>query len=508
MKRQLKQIILAQIIKNPKPQLLNPLLGHLTNSPAPQTALFLYNQMLHHPTSHNHYTFTYALKACCFLHDDNKGREVHARVVKTGHFSDTFIQNSLLHFYVTQADIVSATRVFDSIPNPDVVSWTSMISGLNKCGFVEEAIVKFMSMDVPPNSTTLVIVMSACSSLGALKFGKSVHGYCMRKLSERNVILDNAVLDFYMRCGSLVSARYLFVNMPRRDVYSWTSMVGGYAQRGFCDEAVKLFQGMVQGEEVEPNEATIVNVLAACSSIGALSLGQWVNSYISARPDLVLNGILGNALINMYVKCGEVGMAVSVFKTLVCKDHISWSTIISGMAMNGYGIHTLQLFSLMLVHGIPPDDVTFLGLLSACSHAGLVDQGLMIFNAMKNVYRIAPQTLHYACLVDMYGRAGFLEEAENFMKEMPTEADGVVWGALLNACKIHGNEKMLKRIRNGLLKSRGVSIGTYALISNTYATHERWDEANKVRDEMRQMGLKKLAAYSQIDVDPNTLTFF
>ncbi|CAN6698721.1 unnamed protein product [Malus baccata var. baccata] len=325
-----------------------------------------------------------------------------------------------------------------------------MISGLNKCRFMEEAIVKFMSMDVPPNSTTLVIVMSACSSLGALKFGKSVHGYCMRKLFERNVILDNAVLDFYMRCGSLVSARCLFVNMPKRDVYSWTSMVGGYAQRGFCDEAVKLFQEMVQGKEVEPNEDTIGNVLSACSSIGALSLGQWVNSYISARPDLVLNGILGNSLINMYVKYGE----------------------------------------------------------GACSHACLVDQGLMIFNAMKNVYRIALQTLHYACLVDMYGRARFLEEAENFMKEMPTEADGVVWGALLNACKIHGNEKMLKRIRNGLLKSRGVGIRTYALVSNTYATHERWDEANKVRDEMRQMRLKKLAAYSQIYVDPNTLTFF
>ncbi|KAM2748724.1 hypothetical protein EV2_027715 [Malus domestica] len=355
--------------------------------------------MLYYPTSHNHYTFTYALKACCFLHDNNKGREVYARVVKTGHFSYTFIQNSLLHFYVTQADIVSATRVFDSIPNPDV-SWTSMILGLNKCRFVEEAIVKFMSMDVPPNFTTLVIVMSACSSLGALK------------------------------CSV-----------------------------GFLHEMWVFGDG--SGEEVEPNEDTVVNVLSACSSIGALSLGQWVNSYISAWPDLVLNGILGNALINMYVKYGEVGMAVSVFKTLVCKDHMSWSTIISGMAMNGYGIHTLQLFSLMLVHGIPLDDVTFLGLLSACSHACLVDQGLMIFNVMKNVYRIAPQTLHYACLVDMYGRARFLEEAENFMKEMPTEVDGVVWGALLNACKIHGNEKMLKRIRNGLLKSRGVGIETY-----------------------------------------------
>ena len=145
-----------------------------------------------------------------------------------------------------------------------------------------------------------------------------------------------------------------------------------------------------------------------------------------------------------------------------------------GMAMNGYGIQALQLSSLMLVHRIPPNDVTFLGLLSASSHVGLVDQGLMIFNAMKYVYRIAPQTQHYACLVDMYGRARFLEEAKSFMKEMPKEADIIVWGALLNGCKIHGNEKMFKRIRTSLLKRRGVSIGTYALVSNTYATHEHW----------------------------------
>ncbi|CAL9018241.1 unnamed protein product [Prunus brigantina] len=502
MRQQLNQIQ-ALLIKNPKPQLLNPLLGHLTNSPTPQNAFFLYNQMLHHPTSHNHYTFTYALKACCLLHARNKAQEIHAHVLKSGHFSDTFIQNSLLHFYLIHSDIVSATRVFDSIPLPDVVSWTSMISGLAKCGFVEEAILKFMSMDVEPNYATLVIVMSACSSLGAFKFGKAVHGYCLRNLRARNIILDNAVLDFYLRCGSLESARYLFVNMPKRDVYSWTSVVGGYAQRGFCEEAVRLFQQMVQRGEAVPNEATIVNASSACSSIGALSLGQWVHNYVSMRPDLMVNGNVGNALINMYVKCGDVGTAISVFKGLDCKDIISWSTIISGMAMNGHGVHALQLFSLMLVHGIPPDDVTFLGLLSACSHTGLVDQGLIFFNAMKDVYRIVPKTQHYACLVDMYGRAGFLEEAEGFIKEMPTKADGSVWGALLNACKIHGNEKMFERVRDDLLKSRGVSTGTYALLSNTYANHDRWDDANKVRDEMRRMGLKKLPGCSRIEVDPS-----
>lgn len=460
--------------------------------------------MLHHPTSHNHYTFTHALKACSFLHAHQKGLEIHAHAQKTGHSSDIFIQNSLLHFYVVQNDIVSACRVFDSLSFPDVVSWTSIISGLSKCGFEEEAIVKFSCMDVKPNSTTLVSVMSACSSLRALKLGKAIHGYSLRGLSESNIILNNVMLDFYVRCGSLASAKYLFVNMTKRDVVSWTTMVGGYAQRGFSEEAVRVFKEMVEGGEAVPNEATIVNVLSACSSIGALSLGQWVHSYINTRRDVMVEGNVGNALVNMYVKCGDVGMAIQVFKMLMCKDIISWSTIISGMAMNGHGTHALQLFSLMVVHGVPPDDVTFIGLLSACSHAGLVDQGLAFFKAMTNVYGIMPHAQHYACMVDMYGRAGLLEEAEDFIREMPVEAEGPIWGALLNACKIHRDEKMFERIRQCLRDTRGVSIGTFALLSNTYASSDRWEDANKVRDEMRCMGLKKMAGCSWIEVDPFT----
>nr|XP_023898424.1 pentatricopeptide repeat-containing protein At1g08070, chloroplastic-like [Quercus suber]XP_023898425.1 pentatricopeptide repeat-containing protein At1g08070, chloroplastic-like [Quercus suber]XP_023898427.1 pentatricopeptide repeat-containing protein At1g08070, chloroplastic-like [Quercus suber] len=503
--KQLNQIH-AQILKNSKPHLLNALLGVLTNSPTPQNALVVYNQMLHHPTSHNHYTFTHALKASTLLHAHQKGLEIHAHVIKSGYYSDIFIQNSLLHFYVVANDIISACRIFDSISFPDVVSWTSIISGLSKCGFEEEAIVKFCFMNVKPNSTTLVSVLSACSSLRALKLGKAIHGYSLRNLDESNIILDNVVLDFYVRCGSLGSAKYLFVNMPKRDVVSWTTMVGGYAQRGFSEEAVRVFQEMVEGGEAQPNEATIVNVLSACSSIGALSLGQWVHSYIEKRSDLPVEGNVGNALINMYVKCGTAGMAIHIFNKLLRKDIISWSTIISGMAMNGHGMHALQLFSLMLVHGVPPDDVTFIGLLSACSHAGLVDRGLMIFEAMKNVYGIMPQVQHYACMVDMYGRAGLLEEAEDFIRQMPVDADGPIWGALLNACRVHWNEKMFERIRQCLLDTRGVSIGTFALLSNSFASSDRWEDANKVRDEMRSMGLKKMAGCSWIEVNPSTHT--
>ncbi|KAM5570169.1 hypothetical protein ABKV19_017268 [Rosa sericea] len=327
--RQLYQIY-ALLIKSPEPQVLNPWLGYLANSSAPRNAILQYNQMLPHRTSHNHNTFIYAHKACCLLHALHKGQEIQAHVMKSGHLSDIFIQKLLAHFFVIQSNIVSATHVFDLKPILVVVSWTSIISGPSKCGFVEEAIVKYKSMDVEPNITTLVTVLSSCSSLRAFKLGKAVHGHCLRNLHKRNLILDNVVLDFCLRCGSLVAARYLFVIMPKRDFVSWTSMVGGYAHRDLCDEAMRLFQQLVQGGKAEPNEATIVNVLSACSSVCSLSSSQQVHSYMSTQPDLMVNGNVGNALIYIYVRSGHLGMAISVFKALKCKD--SWSIIISGMA--------------------------------------------------------------------------------------------------------------------------------------------------------------------------------
>ncbi|KAL6340719.1 hypothetical protein AAG906_014409 [Vitis piasezkii] len=329
------------------------------------------------------------------------------------------------HFMHSTRHLKFMHVVFKSISSPDVVSWTSIISGLSKCGFDEDAIGEFLSMDVKPNTSTL----------------------------------------------------YLFMKMFRRDVISWTTMVGGLAQGGLCEEAVEVFQAMVKGGEAVPNEVTLVNVLTACSSLSALNLGRWVHSYISSRYDLVVDGNVGNALINMYAKCSDMYMAVRVFNELTHKDMISWSTIIGGMAMNGHGMHALQFFSLMLVHGVSPDDVTFIGLLSACSHTGLVEQGLIFFKAMNDVYGIAPQMQHYACMVDMYGRAGLLEEAEAFIRGMPMEAEGPIWGALLNACKIHGNEKMFGRINQSLCNAKGV------------------------RDMMRDMGLKKMSGCSWIEVD-------
>lgn len=493
----------AQLIINPKPQIYNPLLGDLAKSSNPQNALLLYNQMLHHPLSHNHYTFTHTLKVCSLLHARTKGLEIHAHVIKSGHYSDIFIQNCLLHFYVVEHDLISALEIFESISFPDVVSWTSIISGLSKCGFEAEAIRRFSSMDVKSNSATLVSALSACSCLRALTLGKAIHAYGLKRMTD-NIVFDNAMLDVYAKCGSLINAEHLFDNMSKRDVVSWTTMVGAYAHGGCGKEAVDVFEKMVLEGVFLPNEATIVSVLSAVASIGALSLGQWVHSYIERRSDLVIEGNLGNALLNMYAKCGDINMVIRIFNLLEHKDIISWGTVICGLAMNGHGKHAVQLFSRMLIQGIAPDDVSFIGLLSACSHSGLVNEGLMFFKAMRNTYGIAPQIQHYSCIIDMHGRAGLFEEAENFLMSMPVEAKGPIWGALLQACKSHGNEKMFEWTRKHLLNDKNVGVGTLALLSNHYASSEQWDDANKVRGRMRSIGLKKMAGCSWIELETTT----
>ena len=361
-------------------------------------------------------------------------------------------------------------------------------------------------MDVKPNAATLVSALSACSSLKALKFGKAIHAYGIKTMIvDGNVIFDNAMLDLYGKCGSLVSAEKVFVKIPKRDVISWTSLVMAYAQGGRCEEAVDVFKRMVDEGEAEPNEATIVTVLSACASAGALSLGQWVHSYIGTRCDLVVDGNIGNALLNMYAKCGDMQMGFRIFDMIVHKDVISWGAIICGMAMNGHGKQAVQLFSRMVVHGVPPDDVTFIGLLSACSHEGMVSEGVMFFKAMRDTFGIVPQMRHYGCMVDMYGRAALFDEAEAFLRGMPVEAEGPIWGSLLQACKVHGNEKMSEWVK-GHFNNKDVGVGTLALLSNLYASSERWDDANKVRGTMRGVGLKKIAGCSWIELEIPTNT--
>ncbi|KAG0464316.1 hypothetical protein HPP92_020385 [Vanilla planifolia] len=250
-----------------------------------------------------------------------------------------------------------------------------------------------------------------------------------------------------------------------------------------------------------PNKVSVGCVLGACASAGILRIGKWLHSY-TLRAGLDEDGIVGNAFIDMYSKCGAIGAALKIFYGLPCRDLVSWCTMIWGMASNGRPKNAIQLFSLMLCHGIQPDSVAFLGVLSACCHAGHVKEALMFFKAMYDVYGVLPEKEHYTCIIDMYGRAGCLREAKEFFHGMPMKPDKCVWGALLSACKLNGsNEAVHVRMQKMFLQERvALGGGTYAMLSNMFAKDERWDEANKVEEQLNARKISKLVGYSWTEV--------
>ncbi|KAI3984391.1 hypothetical protein MKX01_011345 [Papaver californicum] len=356
--------------------------------------------------------------------------------------------------------------------SPDIVSWTSIIQGLVKNGYEKKALKVFRLIDCLPGTR-----------------------------SDDNWI-DNALLNLYFECMSTVTARNLFESMRSRDVISWTTMISGYAKAMFYDDAVCCFHMMIQGGETKPNDATLVTVLSVCVSVGCSSLGRRVHSYMEGRHDLMMGGFshLWNALLDMYVKFGSMEMAIKVFKGLRCKDLFSWTIMINGMAKNGQGKQAMQLFSFMLINGFRPDSVTLLSLLSACSHGGFVKDEFRFFKAMKDIYKIIPNMQHYACIVDMYGRAELLYEAEAFVREMPVAPNGPVLTALLNAYKIHGDSEMCDRLGQIIIATKGASLGSLRALANVYASANRWFDAKNVEDMIKCIGVKKTPGRSWVEV--------
>ena len=457
---QLELQIHAQVIKTLRPHPLHSVIRSSAHSSAPELALHLFNFLLRRSAA-DHFLFTFAVKSCltlllrCSSAAESKAQEIHARAVKCGFSADIFLQNSLLCFYSTIGAIDFLKSVFFDIERPDVVSWTTFISGLAKNGRDEEAIAAFSLMKVNPNPLTLVAVLPVCSRLRYLKLGKAIHGYQLRiSHGDRNLILDNAILDMYMRCGATRAACDMFYGMPERDVISWTTLISGFNWNHRPEEAISVFLAMVQKGEVVPNEATFVSALVACASMAELSWGKWVHSCMDFAG-IPVDGLAGNALVNMYAKSGDLVNALYVFQENLHKDIASWNTILGAMALNGRSKQAIVFFSLMIRHGVVPDEVSFLAVISACCHSGMVNQGVLFLSAMERACGIIPEQKHYGCVVDMLARAGMLEESEAFAaKIMPGGIDIPVRTSWMKACKIHGLEA---RFREQLL-DRNVNL--------------------------------------------------
>lgn len=428
-----------------------------SQSPDPVRAVSLYAQMHHRSVKPDNFTFPFVLKACTKLFWVKTGSAVHGRVVRLGFGSNVSVRNTLLVFHAKCGDLKVATALFDDSCKGDVVAWSALIAGYAKRGDLRAARRLFDEMPV------------------------------------RDLVSWNVMITAYAKQGEMENARMLFDEAPARDVVSWNAVIAGYVTCHLNRQALELFDEMNRNG-VGSDEVTLLSLLSACADLGDLENGQKIHAKImemSSKGEL--STLLGNALVDMYAKCGSIGEALDVFWSIRDKDVASWNSVIGGLAFHGHAEESLGLFREMQQRTkICPNEITFVGVLAACSHAGKIEEGYQYFDLMRNEYKIEPNIRHCGCMVDMLGRAGLLKEAFDFIASMKIEPNDIVWRTLLGACKVHGDVELAKQANEQLLRMRrdGES-GDYVLLANLYASRGEWDGVEKVRKSMDDNGVTK-----------------
>ncbi|CAM6084194.1 unnamed protein product [Calypogeia fissa] len=429
-------------------------------------------------------------------------KEVHGHARKTGLESDVRVGSALVHMYAKSGSIDDARLVFDRLETRNVQTWTAMIGGFAEHGCGEEAYLLFLRMrqeGFEPDAITYTSILNASASAGALERVKEVHGHVIEAGLESDVRVANALVHMYAKSGSIDDARLVFDRMEKRDVVTWNAMIGGLAKHGYGHEAYQLFLKMRE-EGFEPNAITYLSILNASASAAALEWLQGVHGHAS-KAGLESDVRVGNALIHMYAKSGSIEDARLVFDSMEKRDLVTWNVMIGGLAEHGCGHEALELFREMNAHGVRPDGTSFLAVLSACCHAGLLDEGHRLLLAMTQECGIKPTVVHYNCMVDLLGRVGHLEEAKLFINDMQVEPDGVTWGALLGACRTYGHVELGELAANELLKLEPNDPSAYVLLSNIYAAAGKWEKVAFVRNMMQRRGVQKQPGLSWIEVD-------
>ncbi|KAI3928213.1 hypothetical protein MKW98_023814 [Papaver atlanticum] len=425
---------------------------------------------------------------------------------------DLFVQNSLLHFYGVCGQCNDAAILFDEMLVRDVVSWTGLISGYVKAGLFCQAVLVFSKIDVEPNTATLVSILIACGRSNNLHMGMGLHGLMFKRDFGTNLAVGNAVMDMYVKCNCLDEARQVFDELgDNRDEVSWTCIISGFVQCERPKEALAYFDAM-QESGLELDKITLATVLGACASLGAIDQGRWVHEYIEHKG-IEWDDHIETALVDMYSKCGCIDLALSSFRRSHKKKNFStWNALLGGLAMHGHGKITLDHFNEMISCGVRPNEVTFLAILSACCHSGLVDEGRKQFSRMEKDYNLSPGIEHYGCMVDLLGRAGLFDEARELIKVMPMKPDVMIWGALLSACKAYGNVEMSRKIQRNIVEMEDdfehhQDSGVYVMLSNIHATSDRWEDVTRIRKLMQKKGIKKSPGSSIIQVDGESHVF-
>ncbi|CAN1219394.1 Pentatricopeptide repeat-containing protein At5g66520 [Linum perenne] len=435
----------------------------------PEQALLVYKLMRGDSVGPDTYTYPLLLQSCSQRLAEFQGRLIHGHVFKVGFDSDVYVQNTLINLYAVCGNVEEARKVFDEMTERDLVSWTALISCYEQNEMHEDALKKFKEMVFNGVLVDEVVLISALSACG------------------------------YLKCGEFAKARSLFDSMPRKDTVSWSVMISGYAQRDKFADALALFQDM-QNDGFEPDDSILVSAISACTHLSALDRGVWIHDYIR-KKSLKINVILGTTLIDMHMKFGSVENAIKVFNELEEKGVSTWNALILGLAMNGMVKESLETFSEMKECGILPNEITFLAVLGACRHMGLVDEGRRHFDSMVEDHGIKPTVKHYGCMVDLLGRAGKLREAEELIDSMPMAPDVSTWGALLGACTKYEDNVMGERVGRKLIEFQPDHDGFHVLLSNIYASRGDWNDAHEVRGTMRKHRVVKMPGCSMIEAN-------
>ncbi|CAN1166223.1 Pentatricopeptide repeat-containing protein DOT4, chloroplastic [Linum perenne] len=449
------------------------------------------------------------LSACGSSSHLSLGKMVHALGIKLLFNRETKFSNVLLDMYSKCGDLNAASIVFENTDERCVVSWTAMIQAYARAGVHDKAIQLFEEMKMVgktrPDIFTLSMVLHACACSGSLESGKSVHNYIIEHGLESNLFVCNSLMDMYSKCGSMEDASLLFSQMQVKDIIAWNTIIGGYSKNDLPHEAICQFATMAQGD-LGPDGITMSCVLPACASLAALETGREIHSHI-LRKGYLSDRHVANALVDMYVKCGALVLAKRIFDTIPSKDLVSWTVMIAGYGMHGLGKEAIEAFQQMRQEGIEPDQVSFVSVLYACSHSGLVNEGWRFFNIMQRECNIEPNLEHYACIVNLLSRSGKLQMAYKFIKAMPIKPDATIWGSLLCGCRIHHDVKLAEEVSEHVFELEPENTGYYVLLSNIYAEAEKWEEVRKMREKIGRRGLKKHPGCSWIDVNGRVHVF-
>ncbi|GLT84324.1 hypothetical protein SLE2022_025600 [Rubroshorea leprosula] len=442
----------------------------------------------------NNFTFTTLAKSCGLGMAFWEGLGVHCQVVKIGFCLDLYVSTALVDMYAKLGMMGCAGKLFDEMTERSIVSWTALICGYAKSGDLNHARKLFDQMTERKDPVLYNAMIDGYVKLGDIDSARSL----FNEMPERNVISWSSMIHGYCNSGDVGSARYLFDVMPGKNLISWNTMIGGYCQNKQPHEALKLFHELQSSMRYEPNDVTIVSILPAIADLGALDLGGWIHRFVRRKKlDKATN--ICTALIDMYAKCGEIEKAKSVFDGMPEKERASWNALINGFAINGCAKEALKVFEEMQSKGVKPNDITMIGVLSACGHGGLVDEGKRWFKAMED-FSLTPKIEHYGCMVDMLGRAGCLEEAETLINSMPYEANGIIMSSLLFACGFSKDVTRAERILKKVINTEPSIDGNYVLLGNLYAAEKRWRDVEEIKGLMRRNGVKKEVGCSVIEV--------